>query len=188
MENQPKKNIITRSRGLLKKASELATLCGIDVCLLFYDPSSSSTAPALTFPSEPSEVSRILSHYQSHTGRVKDEAEKYLRNQQKKPKIELVDSQVETAIDCAAEKAIDCAAEQRIDGDPIRTLVDEWFAKAERIGSKENGIRSFLRREEALRRIADDLGAMLYSVSNRISVLLSRNMDKHGISTPALLS
>ncbi|KAH7665345.1 SRF-like protein [Dioscorea alata] len=186
MENQPKMNITTRSKGLLKKSLELSTLCGIDVCLLFYDPSSSSsTAPALTFPSDPSQVSRILSRYQSHTGRVKDETPKYLRRQPSEPEIDLVDSPTEMVIDCAeetAEKVIDCPTEQWIDGEPIRALVDlvdEWVSEAERIGSgKKKGMRSFSRREKALRSIAEDLGVMLCSVNNRIWALLSRNMDQ----------
>ncbi|XP_039117702.1 uncharacterized protein LOC120253422 [Dioscorea cayenensis subsp. rotundata] len=183
MENQPKMNITTRSRGLLKKSMELSTLCGIDVCLLFYDPSSSSTAPALTFPSDPSQVSRILSRYQSHTGRVKDETPKYLRRHPSEP--EIVDSPDDMVVDCAeetAEKVIVCQTEQWIDGEPIRALVDlvdEWVSEAEWIGSgKKKGMRSFSRREKALRSIAEDLDVMLCSVNNRILALLSRNVDQ----------
>ncbi|KAJ0982113.1 hypothetical protein J5N97_010368 [Dioscorea zingiberensis] len=171
-------NIPTRTKGLLKKASELSTLCDIDVCLIFYD-SSSSTAPAHTFPSDLSQVNRILSRYRTPTGRVKDETSKYLHAPPppppREPRITPIDDAHQPSpetgpdLDLLEEGVI--RSDPVLDEEPMRTLVDLVGAKAAEaalIASGESGISSFSCREEALRIIGDDLRDMLDAVRTKI--------------------
>ncbi|XP_028785488.1 agamous-like MADS-box protein AGL29 [Neltuma alba] len=52
-----------RKKGLLKKASELSTLCGIDACVIIFPPPDSENPKAETFPQDPTQLIRNLQEY-----------------------------------------------------------------------------------------------------------------------------
>ncbi|KAF7840418.1 agamous-like MADS-box protein AGL82 [Senna tora] len=53
-----------RKNGIMKKAHELSTLCGIDSCLIIYSPNSNNHQPE-TWPQDPIEIQRIISKYEA---------------------------------------------------------------------------------------------------------------------------
>ncbi|XP_068344273.1 agamous-like MADS-box protein AGL3 [Pyrus communis] len=57
-----------RTKGILKKAGEISTLCDLDVCMIIYGPKQSGRSPELhTWPRNPSEVNRIINKYKAST-------------------------------------------------------------------------------------------------------------------------
>ncbi|KAK7283484.1 hypothetical protein RIF29_13033 [Crotalaria pallida] len=57
-----------RKNGLMKKAYELSTLCGIDVCLIIYAPQFEGQVPELeTWPKDTNEIHRIIEKYNNTT-------------------------------------------------------------------------------------------------------------------------
>ncbi|KAK9912948.1 hypothetical protein M0R45_036780 [Rubus argutus] len=67
-----KKMYRDRKLNILKKAEELAILCGIDVCVIMFQPSDKKTstttqpAPAAeTWPQNPTQVNRIIRKYKT---------------------------------------------------------------------------------------------------------------------------
>ncbi|KAF8016412.1 hypothetical protein BT93_H1810 [Corymbia citriodora subsp. variegata] len=53
-----------RKKGMMKKAQELTTLCGVDACTIIYSPAGSATAtkPEI-WPVSPEKVKRIIEQY-----------------------------------------------------------------------------------------------------------------------------
>lgn len=58
-----------RKKGILKKADEFSTLCGVDACLIIYGPKQSDRRPAElhTWPQSPDEVNRIIEKFKLST-------------------------------------------------------------------------------------------------------------------------
>ncbi|OIW14764.1 hypothetical protein TanjilG_05385 [Lupinus angustifolius] len=57
-----------RKEGLMKKAYELSTLCGIDVCVIIYAPHFNDQGSQLqTWPKDTKEVNRIIEKYKDTT-------------------------------------------------------------------------------------------------------------------------
>ncbi|TQD89168.1 hypothetical protein C1H46_025290 [Malus baccata] len=57
-----------RTKGILKKAGEISTLCDLDVCMIIYGPKQAGRNPELhTWPRNPSEVNRIINKYKAST-------------------------------------------------------------------------------------------------------------------------
>ncbi|XP_054800658.1 agamous-like MADS-box protein AGL28 [Prosopis cineraria] len=52
-----------RKKGLLKKASELSTLCGIEACVIIFPPPDSENPKVETFPQDPAQVIRNIQEY-----------------------------------------------------------------------------------------------------------------------------
>lgn len=53
-----------RKKGLVKKVSELATLCGVEACLVVYGPQDAVEAEAEVWPS-PAEAARVATRFRS---------------------------------------------------------------------------------------------------------------------------
>lgn len=54
-----------RRKGLKKKAYEFATLCGVDACLICFEPQGMPHQEPLIWPEDPEEVKRIVKRYRS---------------------------------------------------------------------------------------------------------------------------
>ncbi|KAK4263088.1 hypothetical protein QN277_028560 [Acacia crassicarpa] len=52
-----------RKKGLLRKASELSTLCGIKACVIIFPPPDSENSKAETFPEDPTQVIHNIQMY-----------------------------------------------------------------------------------------------------------------------------
>ncbi|XP_030531103.1 agamous-like MADS-box protein AGL82 [Rhodamnia argentea] len=55
-----------RKKGLMKKAQEFTTLCGVDTCMLIYGPAgATATAEPEVWPSSPEKVKLVIERYRS---------------------------------------------------------------------------------------------------------------------------
>ncbi|XP_054776605.1 agamous-like MADS-box protein AGL8 [Prosopis cineraria] len=62
-EKSRKATFQKRKNGIMKKAHELSTLCGVDCCLVVYGPNSVDNLPEI-WPRDPREVHRIIKKYE----------------------------------------------------------------------------------------------------------------------------
>jgi hypothetical protein len=57
-----------RKKGLMKKAYEFSTLCGVDTCMIIYGPELQDRPPEVdTWPVESDEVKRVIDRYKKDT-------------------------------------------------------------------------------------------------------------------------
>ncbi|KAI9125364.1 hypothetical protein K1719_003980 [Acacia pycnantha] len=65
LENRKTRRVLfeRRKKGLLKKASELSILCGIEACVIIFPPPDSENSKAETFPQDPTQVIHNIQMY-----------------------------------------------------------------------------------------------------------------------------
>ncbi|XP_028783967.1 agamous-like MADS-box protein AGL82 [Neltuma alba] len=139
-----------RKKSIMKKAYELSTLCGVEVCIIIYGPNNNEgQVPAQTWPQDPQDVIRIIHKYNKAR----------IASRQPPKKYDLQDFFRDRRNKVEAERA-------KVDKETLRNL-----------SSHQQNLNS--PRDDELRMFVAELDARIEECDRRINMLKMMKPDHH---------